>query len=168
MKKITLILCVLALCSLLLAACDKKADGELTPVKDENGATAGYERKYHNDNGDVTRWDVYDANQQYDHYVLYEYDSNDRLAKETHYQANGIGVYYYAYSYNSAGKLAEEDYVSAKEGSMRTLYDDDGHEKERMTYDRNDQMTKYEVYQNGTWVESDLPTEAETTDATEA
>lgn len=168
MRRILFILCVLALCSLLLTACGKKADGELTPVKDENGATAGYERKYHNDNGDVTRWDVYDANQQYDHYILYEYDSNNRLARETYYQANGIGVYYYAYSYNSSGKLAEEDYVSMKEGSTRTLYDEDGHEKERMTYDQNDQMTKYEVYQNGTWVESIPPTEAETTTATEA
>nr|WP_316613675.1 hypothetical protein [uncultured Ruminococcus sp.] len=168
MRKIALLLCVFALCSLLFTGCGKKADGELVPVKDDNGAVTGYERKYHNDNGDVTRWDVYDANQQYDHYVLYEYDSNDRLAKETYYQADGIGVYYYAYSYNSSGKPAEVDYVSAKEGSTRTLYDEDGQKKERMTYDRNDQMTKYEVYQNDTWVESALPTEAETTAATEA
>ena len=168
MRRLAILLCVFALCSLFFTGCNQKTDGELTPVKDENGAISGYERKYHNDNGDVTRWDVYDANQQYDHYILYEYDSNDRLAKETYYQANGIGVYYYAYSYNDSGKLAEEDYVSAKEGSTRTLYDADGHEKERMTYDLNDTLIKYEVYQNNTWVESVLPTEAETTKATEA
>lgn len=136
----------------------------MEPLKDENGAVTGYERKYHNDNGDVTRWDVYDANQQYDHYVLYEYDSNNRLAKETYYQASGIGVYYYAYSYNDSGKIAEEDFVSVKEGSTRTLYDADGHEEKRYTYDRDDQLIKYEVYQNDTWVASELPTEGETTD----
>lgn len=163
-----MILCLFALCSLVLTACGEKADGEMVPVKDENGAVSGYERKYHNDNGDITRWDVYDANEQYDHYILYEYNSNNRLAKETYYEASGIGVYYYAYSYNDSGKLAEEDFVSAKNGSTRTLYDDDGKEKQRFTYDQKDQLTKYEVYQNDTWVESDLPTEAETTDATES
>ncbi len=164
-RRIALVCCVFALCALLLTACGKKADGEMAPVRDDNGAVTGYERKYHNENGDVTRWDVYDANQQYDHYILYEYDSNNRLAKETYYQADGIGVYYYAYSYHSSGKPAEKDYVSAKEGSTRTLYDEDGQEKERMTFDQNDTMTKYEVYQNNTWVESDLPTQAAETEA---
>ncbi|WP_405340986.1 hypothetical protein [Ruminococcus sp.] len=164
MRKLTAILCILTLCACFLSACGKKADGAMEPLKDENGAVTGYERKYHNDNGDVTRWDVYDANQQYDHYVLYEYDSNNRLAKETYYQASGIGVYYYAYSYNDSGKIAEEDFVSVKEGSTRTLYDADGHEEKRYTYDRDDQLIKYEVYQNDTWVASELPTEAETTD----
>ena len=166
MRRILFILCVLALCSLLLTACGKKADGELTPVKDENGATAGYERKYHNDNGDVTRWDVYDASEQYDHYVLYEYDSNGRLGKETYYRADGIGVYYNAYSYTEDGVIAEMDYASAKEGSTRTLYDEEGKESKRMTYDINDELVKYEEFADGDWVEKPLPTES--TDPTEA
>lgn len=167
MRQITAILCLLAFCVIILTACGEKADGEMTPVKDEKGTVTGYERKYHNDNGDVTRWDVYDVNQQYDHYVLYEYDSNNRLAKETYYQASGIGVYYYAYSYNDSGKLAEEDFVSVKDGSTRTIYDADGHEETRYTYDRDDQLIKYELYKNDTWVEAELPTEAETIDSTE-
>lgn len=163
MRKISAILCVCLLCALILVSCsDKKADGEMTPVKDDSGAVTGYERKYHNDNGDITRWDVYDADQKYDHYLLYEYDSNGRLGKETYYTANGIGVYYNAYSYNEEGKLAEKDYASAKEGSTRTLYDNDGNEKERFTYDVEDKLIKYEVFQKDEWVESEIPTETST------
>ena len=60
--------------------------------------------------------------------------------------------------------MAEEDFVSVKDGSTRTIYNADGHEEKRYTYDRNDQLIKYEEYKNDTWVESELPTEAETTD----
>lgn len=162
MKRIIAILCLCMCCVLVLTACGEKPDGSMEPVKDENGNITGYERKYHNDNGDITRWDVYDADEQYDHYTLYEYDSNNRLGKETCYDASGFGKYYYAYSYDDSGTLAEMDYVSAKDGSSRTLYDSDGNESERFTYDNNDQLVKYEVYQNDTWVESELPTEAET------
>ena len=167
-RRVIALLCVILSVSVLLIACeDNKPDGELTPVKDENGAITGYERKYHNDNGGVTRWDVYDAQQQYDHYILYEYDSNDRMAKETYYQADGIGVYYYAYSYDDEGNLAEEDYASAKNGSTRTLYTD-GKESIRYTYDTNDDLVKYEENIDGAWVEKDLPTVTdETVDATE-
>ena len=162
MRKITALLCLCLCCTLFLVGCGEKPDGDMEPIKDENGSITGYERKYHNDNGDITRWDVYDADEQYDHYILYEYDSNDRLGKETYYQADGIGVYYYAYSYDDNGTIAEKDYVSAKDGSTRTLYDSDGNESERYTFDINDQLSKYEVYQNGAWVESEPPTEAET------
>lgn len=157
--------CILA--AVLLCACgDTETDGSLTPIKDENGSVTGYERKYHNDNGDVTRWDVYDAQEQYDHYTLYEYDSNGRLAKETYYQANGIGVWYYAYSYTEEGVLAEMDYASAKDGSTRTLYGEDGKEKYRYTFDHEDQFVKNEEFVNGEWVERELPTEsAESTEA---
>lgn len=148
---------------ILFSACSgKPADGEYTPIKDDSGTVTGYERKYHNDNGDVTRWDVYDANQQYDHFVLYEYDANDRLAKETYYLANGIGEYYYAYSYDEDGNLAEKDYCTAKNGSVRLRYQK-GVESERMTYDRDDKLIKYEVYRNDTWTEAELPTETSET-----
>ncbi|MBQ3329871.1 MAG: hypothetical protein IJG87_01675 [Ruminococcus sp.] len=158
---ILLIACILAM--ILLCACGDKTvvDGELTAVKDENGNITGYERRYHNDNGDITRWDVYDAQEQYLNYTLYEYDSDGNLAKETLYEANGIGVYYYAYSYTDDGVLAEKDYASAKNGSSRTLYDEDGNEKYHYSYDNNDNLVKYEEYVNGDWVERDLPTVSE-------
>ena len=162
MRKITAILLICVICSLFLTACGEKPDGSMEPIKDESGNITGYERKYHNENGDITRWDVYDANEQYDHYILYEYNSDNLLAKETYYEASGIGVWYYAYSYNESGNYAEVDFVSAKNGSTRTLYDTGGKENERFTYDKNDQLIKYEVYQNDSWEESELPTEAET------
>ena len=156
------LLIVCFLFSFLLAACGSESvtDGEMTPVKDDNGNITGYERKYHNDNGDVTRWDVYDADEQYDHYILYEYDSSGLLGKKTYYRADGIGVYYYAYSYTDEGVLAEMDYASAKEGSSRTLYDDEGKESIRYSYDNNDELFKYEEFENDQWVEKALPTEA--------
>ena len=163
-KRIFLICCacLLALVSVILSACgesEPSEDGAYMTVKDDNGVITGYERKYHNDNGDITRWDVYDSNEQYDHYTLYEYDSDNRLAKETYYRADGIGVYYYAYSYTEDGVLTEKDYVSAKEGSTRTIYDGEGKEKERYTYDDSDNFIKYEEYINDQWVEKELPTE---------
>lgn len=171
MRRILLILCVCLIAAAALSACGGSStsateapDGAMTPVEDEAGNTVGYERKYHNDNGDITRWDVYDADEQYDHYILYEYDSGDRLAKETYYQANGIGAYYYAYSYTADGVLAEKDYVNAKEGSTRTLCDENGDETQRFTYDRDDQLIRYEVFENGAWTESELPTQPDETE----
>ena len=158
-RRLTAFLSFCLISLFLFTACSKPADGAYVPIKDESGNITGYERKYHNDNGDVTRWDVYDASEQYDHYVLYEYDSNGRLGKETYYLANGIGEYYYAYSYDEEGNLAEKDYCSAKDGSERVLYKD-GVESERLTYDNNDQLIKYEVYQNDTWTEAELPTDS--------
>lgn len=164
MRKIVFILCLCFVCSFFLVACGEKPDGSLEPIKDDAGAITGYERKYHNDNGDITRWDFYDTNEQSDHYLLYEYDSNNRLAKETYYAASGFGVWYNAYSYYDNGNVSEKDHATAKEGSSRTLYNEDGSDKERYTYDEKDQLIKYEVYQNGTWVENELPTVAETID----
>ena len=151
--------------TLSLCACgsDEAAeDGAYVPVKDDSGVITGYERKYHNDNGSVTRWDVYDANEQYDHYTIYEYNSDNQLVKETYYRADGIGVFYYAYSYSEDGVMAEMDYASAKDGSARTIYDENGKEKERYTYDNKDNFVKYEEYIDDQWVEKELPTEAPT------
>ena len=76
-KRIITLLSVCLLFSFLLTACGSESviDGEMTPVKDDSGNITGYERKYHNDNGDITRWDVYDADEKYDHYILYEYNN---------------------------------------------------------------------------------------------
>ncbi|MBQ3284076.1 MAG: hypothetical protein IJH40_00365 [Ruminococcus sp.] len=163
LSAILLIVCILS--TVLLCACgDQPAvDGAMTAVKDENGNITGYERRYHNDNGDITRWDVYDAQEQYLNYTLYEYDSSGNLAKETLYEASGIGIHYYAYSYTDEGVLAEMDYASAKDGSSRTLYDEEGIEKERYTYNNKDRLVKFEEYVFGEWVERDLPTESSET-----
>ena len=160
-RKLVSFISVCLLSVLLLTACSEtEPNGAYVPVKDDSGTITGYERKYYNDNGDITRWDVYTAQEEYDHYLLYEYDSDNRLAKETYYQADGIGVYYYAYSYDDNGNLAEKDYCTAKEGSERVLYQD-GTESERITFDKNDELIKYEVYQDGSWVETELETQTE-------
>ena len=170
--RFTLICCICAVLVLLmlpLSACGNQqqedaaeADGVLTPVKDDNGNITGYERKYHNDNGDVTCWDVYDADEQYQSYVLYEYDSENRLTQEIGYQADGLPVYGDSYTYSEDGVLTMKEHVIAKEGTERITYDNDGNEKDRITFDVNNNLVKYEVYQNGTWVEAELPTEAPT------
>ena len=152
---IPLILCLAFV--LLFSACGAPADvdGAMTPIKDENGAVTGYERKYHNDNGDVTRWDVYDASEQYDHYVLYEYDSNGRLGKETYYRAVNV-------SRRSAG--GEQQHT------------------EKAKDQRNESALHYLILEwsltvlprlstetsptDGDWVEKPLPTES--TESTEA
>lgn len=167
MKKLLSFIACICLAGAFLCACAAQgdtaptADGMLTAVTDESGKVIGYERRYHNDNGAVTRWDQYDENETYTGYVLYEYDSSDRLAKETTYSADGIGQSYYAYSYDADGRLSEKDYCTAKEGSERILYTD-GVESERLTYDREDNLIKYELYRDGSWVESTLPTEETT------
>ena len=168
---VSIFVCILLSAVMILPLCscgsETAADGAYTPVKDENGSITGYERKYHNDNGDITRWDVYDANEQYDHYILYEYDSDGNLAKETYYRADGIGVYYYAYSYTDDGVLAEMDYASAKEGSTRTQYDSEGKELKRYSYDNKDEFFKYEEFINGKWVEKPIPTDADASDGSD-
>ena len=170
MMKRILILVICLLCAVAFCSCDDSdegIDGSYTAVTDDSGNITGYERVYHDDHGNVTRWDVYDSQEEYDHYLIYEYDSQNRLAKETYYDANGFGIYYFAYLYNENGKLAEKDYVTAKNGSERLLYDSEGKESERMSYDASNNLIKYEVYRDGEWVTEDPPTEAEETTAEE-
>lgn len=161
-----LLVCLCLLVSLCLAACGDDDSGDsnglYVPVKDSSGNITGYERRYYNDNGDITRWDVYDSNEVYDHYVLYEYDSSNRLIQETTYRADGIGDFYYTYLYNDDDVVIEKGYYTMKDGAQVTLYSDDGTESERYTYDNTDTLTLYEVYENGTWTEAPIPTESET------
>lgn len=72
MRKLSVFLLTICILAALLCACgdETPADGVMTPIKDDNGSITGYECKYHNDNGDITRWDVYDAQEQYDHYQI--------------------------------------------------------------------------------------------------
>lgn len=149
-------LSVFLLCVLMFTACGSEpaVDGAMTPVKDSDGRITGYERRYHNDNGDITRWDVYTADEVYDHYVLYEYDDDGRLIQETTYKANGIGDYYDAYEYDDDGNLSAKTHYTAYDGGVLTRYDADGNETERLTYDNDDQLIKYEILTDGVWVEA--------------
>ena len=133
---------------------DQSAEGVLTEVKDGSGNITGYERRYHNDNGDITRLDVYDADEVYEYFVLYEYDDSNRLIQETRYRADGIGEYYYTYEYDDDGNITEKGYFSATDGAELTLYDAEGNETERYIYDNTDTLTKHEVLENGQWVEA--------------
>ena len=123
-------------------------------TKDEAGNQIGYERRYHNDNGDITGLDVYDNDQVYDHFVLYEYDDSNRLTKETTYRADGIGEFYYTYEYYDGGQISKKGYYTATNGAEITLFDEKGNETERFIYDETDTLIKHEVYENGRWEES--------------
>lgn len=167
-RLISVICCfLLILLSLTLCACDSSGDekptedGVMTELRDDNDNLTGYERKYHNDNGDVTRWDVYDENQTYLYYVLYEYDDNNRLTAETKYKAEGFAEYRYTYTYDDNGKLSEKAYELPHGEAEVYRYDADGNEIERLYYDTNEALYKREVLENGKWVAYD-PTEAAT------
>lgn len=150
-----------------LFACSSKGDdkptenGALTEVKDDDGNLTGFERRYTNENGDVTRWDVYDENQTYLYYVIYEYDDNARLSSETRYKAEGFAEYRYVYTYDDKGNLIEKAYELPHGEAEVTRYDADGNEIERLYYDTSEKLTKREVLENGKWV-AYAPTEAST------
>ena len=141
-------------------------DGALNKITNDSGAPIGYERRYHNDNGDITRLDVYDKDENYDHYILYEYDDNNHLIKETTYRADGIGDYGYEYTYDENGIMTEKLYFTMTKGSERTLYNEKGYAVERYTYDPEDRLIKHELCVNGIWqdapVEETAASEAET------
>lgn len=163
-------LCLILLSVLMLSSCaeaDPTAqDGVMTEVKDASGQISGYECRYHNDNGDITRLDVYDAEKVYQSFVIYEYDSKNRLIQESTYSADGLGDFYYTYDYDDDGNLIEKGWYSAKNGASITLYDADGGEYEKYVYDRNDTLTNHYVMQDGQWVEAPID-EEETEDEAE-
>ena len=163
MRRSAVFLCavLIAFTTLLLCSCSgEKPDGEMTAVKDDSGNITGYERRYHNDNGDITRWDIYDADEVYQSYVLYEYDNNNRLISEITYHANGIGDHGIDYDYDDDGNLTQKLEFSAKGGATRTLYDKDGNKTEIYEYDDTDTLTEHKVYGNGEW--KSVPIEEET------
>ena len=165
-KRLICALCFVVLSVFALASCSSddpaQYDGVMTEVKDSAGQITGYERRYHNDNGDITRLDVYDADEVYQSFVIYEYDDSYRLTKETTYRADGIGEFYYTYTYDDDGNLYEKGWYSAKDGATRTLYDADGSEVEKYTYNSDDILTNHEVLENGEWVELPVDEETET------
>lgn len=161
MRKTVAFLCAVLIALTMLCSCSgKKPDGDMTPVKDDSGNITGYERRYHNDNGDITRWDIYDADQVYQSYVLYEYDNHNRLISEITYLANGIGDHGIDYDYDDDGNLIQKLEFSAKGGSTRTLYDKAGNMTDVYEYDDTDKLTEHKVYENGSW--KSVPIEEET------
>ncbi len=158
----------------LLCACGeggtatKDEDGVMKKITSDGGNVIGFERRYHNDNGDITRLDVYDKNENYDHYVLYEYDDEHRLIKESNYRADGIGDYYYTYTYDDKGVLTEKGYFTMMNGATRTLYNAQGYAYEKYTYNSDNKLVKHEVTVNGVWKDapleeaSEAPTQAQT------
>ena len=155
-KKLAAVLFGCLFAVFILSACeDSQVDGVMTEIKDDSGQITGFERRYHNDNGDITRLDVYDKDQVYDHYIIYEYDDEYRLIKETAYQADGLGDYYYTYEYDDDGNLIEKGYYTAKDEALITIYDTDGDEIERYHYDKEDKLYLHEVLENGKWVSYD-------------
>lgn len=145
-------------------------EGKLNKITTDGGNVIGYERKYFNDNGDISRLDVYDKNEKYDHYILYEYDEKNRLVKETTYRADGIGEYYYTYTYNDKDAMVEKGYYTMMDGATRTLYDDKGYAIEKYTYNSDNKLAKHEVNENGIWKDAPLEeaTEAATVSETKA
>lgn len=172
MKKIVLLISICLIC-LIFCSCGEKStaeptipNGELVPVTNDSGKILGYERRYLNDDGKVTRWDIYNADQEYQRYMLYEYNDEGKTVKESSYRADGIGEYYYTYDYYASGVIKEKGYYTQSEGAKRTIYDEKGSEIERYVYDEEDNLTSHTVLVNGTWVNATEP--AETQAQTEA
>ena len=130
-----LAICLL-LCSCSSGSAEPTYDGEMTAVTDENGVVTGYERRYHNDAGSVTRLDSYDADKVYQSFVLYEYyDESGLLYTETLYKANGIAQLRYVYTYNEDGGLVEKAEEHTDGSALVTRFDGNGNETERISYD---------------------------------
>lgn len=158
-KGITLIVVLLLLFA--MTACDASDQSQATEsgimeeIRDENGDLTGYERRYYNDNGGVTRWDVYDENENYLYYELYEYDENDRLYTQARYSSEGFAQYRYVYTYDDDGNLSEKAYEDPHGSATVTRYDAKGNETERLYYGTDEQLSKREVLDKGKWVTYD-------------
>lgn len=150
---LAVILCMLfcALCACGEPTAETAADGQRYNVYDDDGNLTGYERRYHDINGNLSRLDVYDVQEEYDHYVLYEYDSKNRLIQETTYKANGLGDFYYSYQYDDEDNVIEKGYYTAENGAEVTKYDSDGNEIEVLSYDRYADLVSRRVLEDGEW-----------------
>lgn len=167
MKRIlSITVCLLLLCT-VLCACGKKAapaeDGQLTAVYNDAGALTGYERRYHNDSGLITRLDRYDADQNYLSYVLYAYDDADRLFTETYFSSQGFGQERIVYTYDDNGRLTEKAFEQSRGEVTVEVYAADGTVIEKRYYDTDERLSYTEKLEDGAWVRYD-PTEPPATD----
>lgn len=156
---VSVLLIAAVLCSCGADSSATKGDSGMTAVKDDNGDVTGYERRAFNDNGDVTRLDVYDKDQTYLYYILYEYDDDNRLYTETRYKAEGFAESRNVYTYDDDGNLLEKAYELPHGEAEVSRYDKDGNEIERQYYDADGKPVKTERLENGKWVTDDSPTE---------
>lgn len=147
-------LSVIIFCSCNSASTSATEDGVMTEVFDEESNLTGYERVYHNSNGDISRVDRYTVDKVYENYTIYEYDDDDRLIQETTYAADGLGLYYYTYEYDDSNNVIEKGCYTASDGFEIHLYDADGTETERYYYGKNDELVKHEVFVDGAWSEA--------------
>lgn len=159
-KHTVVALLILLFISLMLSACgaegsDSDVNGAMVAMKDDNGTITGYERRYLDDDGNITRWDRYDADQVYQSFVLYEYYDDGKLYTETYYRADGIAESRTAYVYDDDGHLYEKSYEYPHGDALTERYDADGELIEKFYYDENEQLSQHDVLENGTWVSYD-------------
>lgn len=167
-KRIILLALTACLClSVVLCGCSgddqPTGDGLMTAVTDDDGVVTGYERRFHNDNGDITRLDVYDKDKIYQSYVLYAYDDAYRLLSETYYQADGFAMHRYVYTYDDSGKLYEKALEKTNGESIVERYDQQGVVVEKRYYGADEKLVRTETLENGEWVSrsaDDSPTES--------
>lgn len=161
----------ICLCMLLCACGAESGDdsGRMIPVKDSSGAVTGYERRFVNSDGNVTRLDVFDADEVYLYYVMYEYDDQNRLYSETAYEASGFARDRYIYTYSDDGSLYEKAYELPNGEATVERYDKDGAVIEKLYYGTDEQLYKREALENGEWTtyEGDALIAQEAADQTE-
>ena len=156
MKKIIAALAVCICLAVIFCSCSSDSaepteDGAMTAVTDADGNVSGYERRYHNADGNLSRLDIYDPNQQYLSFVLYGYDDEGRLTTETYYLANGIAQSRTVYSYDDSGKLSEKAYEYPTGEATVERYDADGNVIEKLYYGKDEKLSYREVLEDGEW-----------------
>ena len=105
--------------------------------------------QYDEENRETVAFNYYDINAEkdnYDCYVLNEYDSNGCLIKETTYSPNGTIWWIYLFEYDNAGRETKHTCYLAN-GSIShyliTNYDDSGNIVSEITYDGNGNIITY-------------------------
>ena len=166
---ITVCLCIcILLCSCSSGDTEPTADGAMTAVTDSSGNVTGYERRYHNTDGNISRLDVYDADQEYLSFVLYEYYDDGSLYTETTYAADGIAQSRLIYIYDDDGALYQKAYELPNGEATVETFDKDGNVVERQYYDTDEKLYKREALEDGEWktyeggeLSTEGPTESE-------
>ena len=133
---VLVVVCLMAvLCGCSASDAKPAPDGAMTAVYDDGGELTGYERRYHNADGELSRLDSYDKDKAYQSFVLYEYDSDGRLSSETTYAADGIAQYRYCYTYGDNGTLCEKAFEKPNGEAEVERYDEQGGVVEILRYD---------------------------------
>jgi len=154
-KAAALLISILLLLSCFAACNDDSSavnvNGAMVEVKDDDGNVTGYERRYVDDDGRVTRWDRYDADQEYQSFVLYEYYDNGLLYTETFYRADGIAESRTVYEYDDDGNLAAKSYEYPHGDALTENYNANGELIEKLYYGEDEQLYRREVLEDGVW-----------------